>query len=217
MGLFNREKPYDAEFVIQVVNFFGLGGVAKEYQHQVNRFFEINESNRIKTLSSAAALIENPTTIKELYAVSKAYVWAGAKYRKDAIKYLQMYINLGGYWDGLSSSFYLIPDGSSVPQRNVHRSFVFTDLGDALEGEYAFHEAIEAYQQAIQLTPYMVHNYIKLADVYVKIGKIEEGISILKRSKKLLAKDDIEIVNVKIADLADKLARGYVYKPRKKQ
>lgn len=215
MGLFSREKPYDAEFIIQVVSFFGMGGVAKDYQRQVSSFFEKNGANRIKTLSSAAALINTPSTTKELYAVSKAYVWAGAKYRKEAIKYLKEYIKAGAYWEGLSNSYYYEPSGINISQADVHRSFVFTDLGDALEGEYEFDEAIEAFQDAINLAPHMIHNYIKQSGVYAKVGKIEEGISVLKRSKKQVPKSDIELVNGKIADLADKLARGYVYKPRK--
>lgn len=215
MGLFTREKPYDAEFIIQVINFFGMGGVAKDYEHQVNRFFEKNESNRIKTLSSAAALIDTPSTTKELYAVSKAYVWAGAKYRKEAIKYLKEYVDVGAYWDGLSNSYFFDSSGASNSQADIQRSFVYTDLGDALESEYEFDEAIEAFQKAISLAPNMVHNYVKQAGVYVKLGKIEDGISILKRSKKQLSKVDQELVNEKIADLADKLARGYVYRPRK--
>lgn len=204
MALFNREKPYDAEFVLQVINFFGLGGVDKTYLRQIEAFFKHHNSDRIETLAAAAGLVQEPESPKELYAVSRAYIWAGAKYRKEAIRLLQKFILLD-------------KSSTETPQTDMQRSFVFTDLGDLLSGEHRFAEAVEAFQKGIDLAPSFMHNYIKQGEAYVKQGEFTKAIDALQTGRKLVPKDDRENIDRWIKDFESKRDRGYVFRARNKE
>lgn len=216
MSLFSKPKTpkNDPEFVLQVINNYGLGAVDPHYLRGVEALVKENQGNRIATLKAAAQTIADPTSPKELYAVSKAYVWAGASCRKEAIEALTRYIKVGAYYDGLPSGDIHI-DGKVVSQKNANIAAVYSDLGQAYEGEYQYEDALAAYNKASEIMPFWASNYVKAAGVLSKLNRIDESISLLKKARPKVANDDRAAIDKYLTEMIDKKAQGYVYRPRK--
>lgn len=194
----------NVELAEQLFSTLELGGkIDPKYQSKINSILSQCKS-REEILMKVVDLCGDPTTLKRLYIISKAYVWAGAKYRNQAIKYLEMYIEKGGL------------DNAN----RIGKSLIYLDLGKAYEGEYKFDMALACYKKAIS------HNYgtpelCFIAKLYTKMNMLDKGIELLSNAqkRKIYSSDESfrEVVDRELEDLKSKKARGYVYKPRKKQ
>lgn len=203
-----------AQFIIEVVNFFGLNGVSKSYSRAVQKFYKQNGENRIQTLAAAARLIEAPSTQKEWYAVSTAYVWAGAKYRRQAINALEGFLRVGGYWgEDVNKTGSRSDKFVSVKEAAI--ADTYTNLGMAYEGEYQFGEAISAYEQAIKHWYSAPHNYVKLSIAHTKNNDIDAAISVLINAYQYM-RDEIDknVIRKYLNEAQSKKSKGYIYRPR---
>ncbi|RKL63049.1 tetratricopeptide repeat protein [Thermoanaerobacteraceae bacterium SP2] len=172
--------------------------------------------------------IENPVAY---YLIGTAYTWKGAKYRTQAIPYLEKYVanpveiekafyeREGEFIDGFSSGIVL--------------SYVYSNLARCYEGEYIFDKALEYYQKALELDPSVASKYIHLANIYVKMNNLDKAIEVMQNAKnskyyktiKKVSPVDgtticdnsfIYVIDNYLQGLYEKKQKGYVYKPRKR-
>ncbi|WP_446715248.1 tetratricopeptide repeat protein [Caloramator sp. Dgby_cultured_2] len=62
--------------------------------------------------------------------------------------------------------------------------WVYSDLGKCYEGEYDFDNALRCYKLANKMDPAMPSGYIRIAQIYTKLGQIDEAIKLLEQAKK---------------------------------
>lgn len=176
-------------------------------------------SARSEELVKIAELCLPATTNEQLYYASKAYVWAGASCRKDAIYYLEKYIASGATYDGTPSDIREI-NGVVYDLKTMSISNTYSDLAKCYEGEYEFDKAIENYEKAMTLSPHMQSYVISLANVYVKKNQLEKAKNVLESATSSEAYKDAGFrtaIDKNLLDINEKITRGYVYKPRKKK
>lgn len=165
------------------------------------------------------------------YYQAVAYKWLGAKFRPEVIlnnnKFLE---NPKFTFNPKNKTFN--SSGAVVTQVDILFE-IYKDLGEAYEGEYLFEESLTAYKKAIELKDSIPSIYCNLAQVYSKMNKLEESINVLeqgKRSKhygikhiKTAFGDDIKddtfviVIDNHLREYRDKLAKGYIYKPRRRK
>lgn len=167
-------------------------------------------SNRHELLLKIIELCgDDPLTPKELYIVSGAYVQLGAKYRPQAIEYLEKYI-------ATRASF------GSVKENAVYRkAAVYKDLGEAYEGEYQFDKAEQAYLMAEKIDPDTAAYSVCVSRIYTKTGDLHKALEYLnskKATKNYLSNFDEyrTVIDTFIDETEEKIKKGYVYKPRNK-
>lgn len=212
MGIIKKIKESsNVNLALEVSNYFHGGLVSSPLQ--VQKFIKSNNNSKIDSLLAAINLCGEPNTPKKLYIVSRCYVMAGAKYRPKAIEYLLKYIDIGAVWEGTPRDFVVI-DGLRINQLDLNRATVYCDLGKAYEGEYQFIDALNWYHKSIDIDPTCSQAVSYIADCYVKMNSIDDGLIFLKGIKKTGCKDMKLIANSKIKELNEKKAKGYVYKPR---
>lgn len=174
---------------------------------------------RAEKLVKIAELCLPAKTNEELYYASKSYVWAGASYRKEAIYYLEKYIESGAVYDGT-------PSGTREMQniiydlRSMSISNTYIELAQCYEGEYEFDKAIENYEKAICLTPYNPSYIVKLSTVYIKKNQLQNAKDLLQSAttKKEYGYENFRsVIDNSLADINKKIENGYVYKKRKKK
>lgn len=137
--------------------------------------------NQEKCLLKVIELCGTPETPKQLYILTKAYSWLGAKYRKETIRFSSQYLNSDG-WGDLPHSV-RTEDGISVSQSASCRASVFIDLAQAQEGEGDYEAALMNYLEAYRLEPYNAMDAIKAADVIAKSRSRKEAVDFLRNQK----------------------------------
>lgn len=170
-------------------------------------------------LSIIAELCKPAETNEELYFISKAYVWAGADYRSEAIEYLKKYIAAGAICDETPEGIREM-NGISYDLKSMSVASVYTDLGNCFANEYEFDKAIECYQEAYSLVPYISSNAVKISEMYVKKNELVRALDYLETIKSsIYYKLEIysSVIDKCITDVQKKIEKGYVYKPRKKK
>lgn len=172
--------------------------------------------DRIPRLAYIASLCEGDSTPLALYTRSYAYVWAGARYRKQAIDALTEYIACNEIPDEL-------PDGTigvgtkRVPQRIMHMAWNHMELAQVYEGEHMFENAYESYCTALKICPSLSPAAIKRSEVLVKLGRMDDAIRELKEYSESKEYDEQFASGIlsHIKKLEEKKKKGYAYKPRK--
>lgn len=188
--------------------------------------------SRVDVLKTIIELCPTPSSPKELYIVSKAYVWLGAGYRKQAIKYLNKYISAGAIWEGTPCDT-VDTFGYETNQKESNIASIYYDLGQCYEKEYIFDKAIEAYKKASEYDKYFATYIVCISNVYVKIGKYDSALNELYNAKSskyyrvyyskiypdIINKNDdyIYLIDKAICDIETKRKRGYKYQPRKQK
>lgn len=203
---------------IEIAHAYWDGSEKDEIDQELNLLLS-DCTTRSEELIRIAELCIPAETPEELYLISKAYVWAGAKYRKTAIKYLEDYIAVGAFWDGLPDGKIQM-QGYIFDQKAGNIASVWTDLGNCYEGELEFEKAYHCFEKAFSLIPYSPSNVVKMANVLVKKNELNNALLILENAKdsnyyKLL--EFSSVIDKYILDIQEKIDRGYIYRPRKKK
>lgn len=110
--------------------------------------------------------------------------------------------------------------GYIIDQKKANIASAYTDLGNCLEGEYKFDEAIKCYKKAYSLTPYFPANLIKISQVFVKKNDLPKALDVLLSSKEspyCQLNEFRECIARYQSDVENKIKKGYVYKPRKQK
>lgn len=106
MGLFSKlfssaKNESDVDIALQLFESQGVGGTIGTKAKAILSACK----NRQEVLLKAIELCgPNPVDAKSLYIVSHCYVWLGAKFRVQAIEYLEKYIAVGASWEGTPKS-----------------------------------------------------------------------------------------------------------------
>lgn len=222
----DAQQTASAELGYQLLCSMGGGAMDEKYAAKVARIKKDLHGERIPILIRAAELVGEPKTLKQLYTVSHAYVWAGATVRTLAIKYTEKYISAGGCWEQTptgTQNWY----GFQRDLRKIAISCEHMALGKLYEAECLFDSAMEQYSLAYQLCPYDAAGVSGMCGVYIKKGDYEGGIALMKAVTKskyyrvffkegVENKDFMEIVDKSYSDLLEKQQKGYVYRPRSK-
>jgi len=206
--------------------------IPAKYKKQIERIQRECTTQQM-TARMVVALCGEPSDIGGLELVSEACSWAGADYREKTILWTQKLLDLAGEFSHIEKS-----------RRNAFRASILVRLGQALEGEYRFDEAMKAYQEAGMINP-EYSPYALLADLLVKMGRFDDAVASLEafksksaagnsypypcltdtkelvreyeNQKRQYEQDIIHSIDLKTADILEKKARGYVFKPRKKK
>lgn len=176
-------------------------------------------STRAEEFVRIAELCLPATTNEQLYYASKSYVWAGASYRKEAIYYLEKYIESGATYEGTPSGIRKM-NGVTYDLKAMSISNVYSDLAKCYEGEYEFDKAIENYEKAASFSPHSLAFITSLANIYVKKNQLGKAKDILEAATNSGAYKDEEFrtaIDKHLIDINDKIKRGYIYRPRKKK
>jgi tetratricopeptide (TPR) repeat protein len=187
--------------------------------------------DRHKILDKIIELCKDIDDPKAYLIVGRAYVWKGAKFRKEAIKYLEKYL-INPTEDSYEKG-YVTRDGENVEiTLEIHLFWVYSDLGECYEGVYDFDNALRCYKLANKMDPAMPSGYIRIAQIYTKLGQINEAIKLLEQAKKTPYYQPKKVKNVldnsyhiddsfkvvidnSLKDFINKKEKGYVYRPRK--
>lgn len=164
-----------------------------------------------KIAARAADLIAEPSTSREYSIKSLACEWAGASYRQETIKWTLKWIETECEDSLDDSSWY---PGCTPQQSRLATGY--ERLAKAYEGEYMFEEALAAYQKAWKIRTNAYHYINMIARVYTKMNRIDDAIALLKNTP-LIEGELKQSRNEHLKELKEKKAKGYVYKPRKKQ
>jgi len=212
---------------LQLSTGFGTGPIYKKAKQIIEK-----AKNRQEVLDKIIELCQNIEHPKAYYLIGTAYVWKGAKFRRQAIYYLEKYLENPVE---IKKSYYnregKLIDGFTS---GIQISYVYRDLAKCYEGEYEFEKALEYYQKAAELDPSVPSVYIHIAQVYVKMNNLDEAIRVLNKAKnskyytptKITDSLDGSVyydntfkitIDNYLKDLKEKKKRGYVYKPRKKK
>lgn len=208
---FWKKENEGVEVALAVMEELSLGGFADpKYKAKAQEIIKKYKSQG-KIAAAAAELCGEPTDSRALYIKSWAYSWAGAAHRKDTIKWTLKWLDTGCAHSDDDTSYY--SNCTPLQSRFVK---AYERLADAYEGEYLFEEAINARKKSLQIDQTRIHNYIGISGLLTKLNRIDDGISVLK-SAQITDVSDIRLIRCHIAELEEKKARGYVYKPRKKK
>ena len=221
MGLLNKlfsPSESDDDIALQLFESQGIGGtVGKKAQKILNSC-----QNRQEVLLKAIELCgSNPSEAKQFYIVSRCYVWLGAKYRVQAIEYLEKYIAAGASWSGTPKGT-INYGGVSINQLEANKSETYHYLGKAYEGEYQFEKAEQAYLNAEKLSPYFATYSVCVANTYVKRNDLQKALNYLLNKKQTsYYKSNVNeykvLLDAALDDINSKIKKGYVYKPRRKK
>ena len=146
-------------------------------------------------------------------------MWAGASYRKEAIYYLEKYIESGATYEGTPSGIREM-NGVVYDLKALSISTTYSDLAKCYEGEYEFDKAIENYEKASSFSPHNQSFIINLSNVYVKKNQLEKAKDIFEAATHSEAYKDEGFrtaIDKYLIDINDKIKRGYIYRPRKRK
>lgn len=222
----------NTELAQQLFNTQILGmSTSKKYQHHVNKILKQctpkgdKYPERQQVLLKVIELIGEPNTSKERFIVAKAYAWSRADYRKQAIKYLNLYLNNELYNEAINTNNF--PSSQAL---QYHLSEMYGYLGKAYIGEYEFEKALSTYEYIINKFPNDSFAYIGKCEVLIKQNKLLECRDWLLQSQKLPfyklnktnGKTEEEnhfhfTLNRLLKDVENKINKGYIYRPRKKE
>ena len=176
-------------------------------------------STRAEKLIRIAELCLPATTNEQLYYASKSYVWAGASYRKEAIYYLEKYIDAGATYENAPTGFREI-NGIVYDLKSMDISNTYSDLAGCYEGEHEFDKAIENYQKASDFSPSIPTYIVKQAQIYVKKNQLNTAKKLLESAATTKYYEHEEfrsIIDKYLLNVNEKISNGYVYKPRKRK
>jgi len=222
MGIFSKlvskVKPEtNVDIALQLFESQGIGGTIGT---RAKAIISDCQSRQDVLLRAIELCGPNPIDAKSLYVVSHCYVWLGAKYRPQAIEYLEKYIAAGASWSGTPRDV-IDMGGYSVDQLSSNRASVYHYLGKAYEGEYMFEKAENAYREAESLCPDFATYSVCVANTFVKRNDLERAKAYLNSKKQTIYyKNNVDdyktLLNAALNDINSKIEKGYVYKPRGK-
>lgn len=172
-------------------------GSIEQTLRDLKRYSDVLSEGRQEYFDKVIDVYEGTKNPKECFALAYAYMYKGAKYRPNAIKYFERYllnpVKIEGYRG------------------------IYLDLGKLYEAEYDFTNAEKYYKMYTERHKDITVGYTFLANLYTKID-IDKAIDFV--SGVLVseyAQDPMfnHCIQVKYDELLKKKADGYVYKPRK--
>lgn len=210
MKLGGREIPPKLSLAIRLQWTLTVGGPSPA--PDVLQILEECNHDRMSILKKEVTLCKGVDTTIAYCILSNAYVFMGAAYRREAILYLKKYLSNPDW----------IPCQEKDRPRYIASRWHY--LGEAYEGEHRFNEAIYAFDQQRHLEPNMPAAYVSIAKVMKKMNQLTTAIQFLKAVKKTSYYQNPAFgscfnttVDSYLSDFENKLARGYVYKPRSKK
>ena len=224
MGLFgafkNKIELHDLEYAEDLFSTLCIGAPASE---EAKKFS--NTHDRQEVLEEVIRISKQYNSPHGRYLTAIAYAWSRVAYRKEAIKYLNDYLNGEPYTEGAIHRFYHYYEDKNrmfEESLSIQQSSMYGYLGKAYEGEYMFENALKAYEKADELNPMgTLSTLLPICEVLIKMGDIDKAIKILK-NKKLNHLTGIELTQQKklrknqLEIYGEKKKKGYVYKPRRK-
>ncbi len=167
-----------------------------EKRHTISRYVISNFSNSVDPLNQLGCGL--------------AYINEGAAYRKQAISCLEFYF---------ANPLPLPKQPNGFPY--FTQWYLHSELSTLYEKEYMFDKAIEQLelcQKYPDFTGINSADYTRIADIIVKRDGVDEAIKYIKDLKKKSVYRKIKSdVDYTYHELLEKKAKGYVYRPRKKQ
>lgn len=216
--IYNGTLPKRKEEIIarDILNTAGVC-TSKSICPQARRYLSQSPS-RIDCCKYGAQLLIPPQNNNELYLVAKAYYYAGASCRIEAIKWLSEYIKNGAISDYICSYNMQLPSGIIVNQREKFIALAHIDLADLYEREYQFNNALIHMQTSLAIAPYMPMAYVQIPNVYVKLNDYDNALEFIEKSKHSIEFSTFPEIRQMILqaekNILEKKNRGYVYKPR---
>lgn len=167
------------DFDLAAALFYTLGGTIPHNQLLEDEAQKLSSaiSDRKKCLLKVIELCNTPTTPKQLYLVTKAYSWLGAKYHKETLHFAKLYLDSDG-WSELPHRT-IRENGITINLASSNRASIFINLAQAQEGEGNYEAALANYAEAYRLEPYNAMNAIKAADVIFKSRSKQEALNYL--------------------------------------
>jgi tetratricopeptide (TPR) repeat protein len=190
---------------------------------------------RQDVLNKVIELCGEPTKPRQRYLYAKAYAWSKVEYRKLAIKYLELYLKDELYEKEYKNHHHIFGDKqfSVEEERNIHLAAMYSSLGNAYEGEYEFDKAFNCYKKEQELAPFWPAPYCQMCAILIKKNELDEAMKLYLASKKsqyykpfkfksvlgeTYTEDTFQkVIDSHISELQEKINKGYIYKPRKKQ
>jgi tetratricopeptide (TPR) repeat protein len=211
-----QTEPNKHDIAVELFSTLGFFG-HRDLSYESTLYLESNHT-RIETCVHIAELCFPISTIEDLYVVAYAYVWAGAKYRNEVIKYMGLYLENGGICEYTPTMIFDY-HGYVEDQQLTFKAMAYIDLGQAYEHEYDFENAMTNYKVANQIAPYIVAAYCSVSRIYVECGDFKNALKFLEEAKKtkfyMISHDFSTVIDSAINNANNKQKRGYVYKPRK--
>lgn len=149
------------------------------YKFQVNKILKEctpkgkDFPNRQEVLLHIINLIGEPKNSKERFIIAKAYAWSHVKYRKEAIKYLELYLNNDLYIDSYSHKHHF-HNSTLEDEKKYHLIEMYDYLAKAYEGEHDLEKALINYEKIIQIFPENPRGYVGKKRILIKLNKLEE-------------------------------------------
>lgn len=222
LGIGGYIKPQDVPIIAKILNDCSVDGN--------------NYPDREKTLLKVVELASGNNNADSLYIISKAYSWSKVKYNKEAIKYLNLYLESGLSDYAISKTVGINNPESS--RRYMHLSDIYMDLGEKYIVDYDYENAMNSFNLMLKnddlsRSPYGRQlPYLKIADTYRRMNKLDDSIRTLEQAKyptdvftnvdniftydiEEEKKEFYEIIDRFLQDYKDKKERGYIYRPRK--
>lgn len=180
------------ELALQLFNTLSLGyDIDAKYKQEINKILnslkdETGYIDRQLLLNKIIELVGEPQNSKQRFIIAKAYAWSKAAYRKEAIKYLELYLSNELYEDEYKYCHHDVygRTPSIEEEKNIHIADMLQYLGKSYEGEYEFEKALTCYQKVKDLTYFWPHTYCNLVKIYTKMNKLSEALKICKEAKK---------------------------------
>ena len=232
----------NTELALQLFDTLNLGyDIDRKYKNKINKILNsLKDStgylDRQLLLNKIIELVGEPKTPKQRFIIAKSYAYSKVAYRKEAIKYLTLYLTNPLYEDEYKYHHHDIYGKTTnlEEEKNIHIADMLQYLGKAYEGEYEFEKALICYQKEKDLIYFWPHSYCNLVKIYTKMNNLEEALKICKEAKKSIyykntrykselleeyfTNDTFKIViNNLYKDTKEKIEKGYIYKPRKKK
>ena len=240
--LSNEDRVNKVALAEYLLSSLSMGAtVPKQYEKIVEKecaACDVNHTgypDRQTLLNRIIELAGTPESPRQRYILAKAYSWSHAEYRKQAIEYLNVYLNNELYENAYNKID--IPDDKENPRswvsaKNHHLYDMYIALGDACLGEYLYEDALEAYTQANRYAPSYSSTWNKMAKAYVRMNDLPSALNVYEEAKKTeyyskrswhdkISGEDREIdfwknIDQGIMDIQEKIAKRYKYKPKKK-
>ena len=228
-------KTDNVELASQLFNTQVLGSdINKKYKYQINKILKDctpkgdKYPERQQVLLKVIELIGEPQNPKERFLIAKSYAWSRVSYRNKAIYYLEFYLNNPLYEEAYihHSRYY---NDTIEKSKLYHLSEMYGYLGKAYIGEYDFNKALHVYEHMINIFPEDPPSYMGKCEVLIKQNKLLDCKNWLTTCKTLpyyklnkqYGKTEEEnwfhfTINRLLKDVEEKITKGYVYRPRKR-
>lgn len=230
----NKSMTYNNEDIAQALfDSLNVGhNIPNSLTNIINQILD-NCKTRQDILNKIIELTIDANTPHKRYLLAMANIYSGAKYRQNAIHYINLYLNNLLYEDAWKHIHHDINNTLQI-EKNIHISQMYLYLGKAYEGEYQFPEAFNAYKTAIKFDPTSPIAVIDSSNVMVKMNQLNEALAFLESftnsphyinmNKKITLDgkthyDDWYKTSIDnaISNVKDKIKSDYRYRPRKKK